>query len=222
MSIIGFNRRFDATDQELREVVTSNALGPIEQIIFNSRDPQIESYEVLRNTGGIFRCIMMHDIDQATLLVPEGLVGVFARGSCLVDPVFAKNGDFDSAVATFWTGNGVTCTIVNSRRSSFGFEQSIEVLCSNGTATIKAPSENTLSVRNEAGEHLAGPSGHFLERYENAYLAECRAFLEAIEGGREFPVSAVDGLRKIGLGVRCRSICAHRATLIHQRNGGDS
>ena len=54
-------------------------------------------------------------------------------------------------------------------------------------------------VRNEAGEHLAGPNGHFLERYEDAYLAECRAFLEAIEVGREFPVSAVDGLRALVL-----------------------
>jgi myo-inositol 2-dehydrogenase/D-chiro-inositol 1-dehydrogenase len=197
--MIGFHRRFDVTHQKLREVVASNALGPIEQIIFNSRDPRIESFEVLRNTGGIFRDMMMHDIDQATVLVPEGFVGVFARGSCVVDPVFAKNGDFDSAVATFWTGNGVTCTIVNSRRSSFGFEQSIEVLCSDGTATIKAPGENSLSVRNEAGEHLARPKGHFLERYEDAYLAECRAFLEAIEGEREFPVSAVDGLRALVL-----------------------
>jgi myo-inositol 2-dehydrogenase / D-chiro-inositol 1-dehydrogenase len=197
--MIGFHRRFDATHQKLRELTASNVLGPIEQIIFNSRDPRIDSYEVLRNTGGIFRDMMMHDIDQATLLVPERFVGVFARGSCVVDPVFAKNEDFDSAVATFWTATGVTCTIVNSRRSLFGFEQSIEVFCSDGTATIKAPAESPLSVRNQTGEHLAGPKGHFLDRYGDAYFAECRAFLKAIEGGKEFPVSAIDGLRALVL-----------------------
>jgi myo-inositol 2-dehydrogenase / D-chiro-inositol 1-dehydrogenase len=197
--MVGFNRRFDTTHWNLRQKVSSGVLGRVEQIVFNSRDPRIESYEVLRNTGGIFRDMMMHDIDQARLLVQEDFVGVFARGSCLVDPVFANNGDFDSAVATFWTGTGITCTIVNSRRSSFGFEQTIEVFCSDGTAAIKAPAETTLSIRDQSGEHLTKPKGHFLERYEPAYQAECRAFIESIETGKEFPVSAIDGLRALTL-----------------------
>jgi myo-inositol 2-dehydrogenase/D-chiro-inositol 1-dehydrogenase len=197
--MVGFNRRFDTNHRNLRQRVSSGVLGRIEQIVFNSRDPRIESYEVLRNTGGIFRDMMMHDIDQARLLVQEDFIGVFARASCLVDPVFTKNDDFDSAVATFWTGTGVTCTIVNSRRSLFGFEQTIEVFCSDGTAAIKAPPEFALSIRDQSGEHLTKPKGHFLERYELAYQAECRAFIESIETGKEFPVSAIDGLSALAL-----------------------
>jgi myo-inositol 2-dehydrogenase / D-chiro-inositol 1-dehydrogenase len=141
--------------------------------------------------------MMMHDIDQVRLLVQEDFVGVFARGSCLVDPVFTRNDDFDNAVATFWTGSGITCTIVNSRRSLFGFEQTIEVYCSEGTAAIKAPPEFSLNIRDQSGEHLTKPKGHFLERYELAYQAECRAFIESIETGKEFPVSAIDGLNAL-------------------------
>jgi myo-inositol 2-dehydrogenase / D-chiro-inositol 1-dehydrogenase len=197
--MVGFNRRFDPTHRNLRDKISSGTLGRIEQIVFNSRDPRIESYGVLRNTGGIFRDMMLHDIDQARLLLQEDFVAVFARGSCLVDPVFAENGDFDNAVATFWTGTGITCTIVNSRRSLFGFEQTIEVFCADGTARIQAPAATTLTTQDQSGEHLATPKGHFLERYESAYREECRTFVESIEMGKEFPVSAIDGFKALSL-----------------------
>ncbi|MBV9877279.1 MAG: Gfo/Idh/MocA family oxidoreductase [Verrucomicrobia bacterium] len=197
--MIGFHRRYDEAHRKLRQAVESGARGGIEQIIINSRDPQIGSYAVLANTGGIFRDMMMHDIDQAALLLPEKIVGVFARGTCLVDPIFAKNGDFDNAVATFWTNSGVTCTIINSRRSLFGFQQVIEIYCSGGTVSIGTQAEATVSTRDGAGEHLSKPPGHFLERYQSAYQVECQTFIESIESGKAFPVTALDGLRALKL-----------------------
>jgi myo-inositol 2-dehydrogenase/D-chiro-inositol 1-dehydrogenase len=197
--MVGFHRRFDDSHQKLRKTVESGALGSIEQIIINSRDPRLDSYDVLKGTGGIFRDMMMHDVDQASTLTQESFAGVVARAACFVDPVFIKNGDFDTATATFWTASGVTCTIFNSRRSLFGFEQTIELFFSGGTAAIRAPSATSFSIRDEAGEHIDGPKGHFIERYRNAYNAECCAFLEAIESGAGFPVSAVDGLRALAL-----------------------
>jgi myo-inositol 2-dehydrogenase/D-chiro-inositol 1-dehydrogenase len=197
--MVGFHRRFDDSHQKLRKKVESGALGSIEQIIINSRDPRLDSYEILRGTGGIFRDMMMHDIDQASILTRESFVGVVARGACFVDPVFAKNGDFDTATATFWTQSDATCTIFNSRRSLFGFEQTIEVFASGGTAVVRATPATSFSIRDEAGEHIDGPKGHFFERYRDAYNAECCAFLEAIESGAPFPVSANDGLRALAL-----------------------
>jgi myo-inositol 2-dehydrogenase / D-chiro-inositol 1-dehydrogenase len=197
--MIGFHRRYDESHRKLRQAVESGARGRIEQIIINSRDPEMESYAVLTNTGGIFRDMMMHDIDQASLLLSEKLVGVFARGSCLVDPAFANQGDFDNAVATFWTTSGKTCTIVNSRRSLFGFQQVIEVYCSGGTVSIGTQPETTFSIRDDAGEHRAKPPGHFLERYQSAYQVECQIFIGSIESGKPFPVTAVDGFRALRL-----------------------
>jgi myo-inositol 2-dehydrogenase / D-chiro-inositol 1-dehydrogenase len=197
--MIGFHRRYDESHRSLRQSVAAGARGQIEQIIINSRDPEMDSYAVLSNTGGIFRDMMMHDIDQASLLLSERLVGVFARGSCLVDPTFASHGDFDNAVATFWTTSGKTCTIFNSRRSLFGFQQVIEVYCSGGTVSIGTQPENTFSTRDGAGEHRAKPQGHFLERYQSAYQIECQTFIDSIESGQKFPVSAVDGLLALTL-----------------------
>jgi myo-inositol 2-dehydrogenase/D-chiro-inositol 1-dehydrogenase len=199
--MVGFNRRYDESHQKLRKTIVSGALGRIEQIVINSRDPRIDSYAVLQKSGGIFRDMMIHDIDQASLLMQDDFVGVFARGTCLVDPIFAKHDDFDNAVATFWTTSGAICTIVNSRRSSFGFEQTIEIFCSGGTAAIKAPPGTTLSIRDRTGEHLAGPEGHFAERYQKAYQAECQAFIDAIASGKEFPALASDGLKALNLGA---------------------
>jgi myo-inositol 2-dehydrogenase / D-chiro-inositol 1-dehydrogenase len=198
--MIGFHRRFDQTHLHLRETIHSRSLGQIEQILINSRDPGMESYDVLTFTGGIFRDMTLHDIDQALVLLgPATVTGVFARTACLVDPAFAQRGDFDNAVATFWTETGVTCTILNSRRSAFGFEQNIEVFCSKGSASLNTPTGLTFTVRDQRGAHCPAPTGHFLERYHAAYETECQAFLETIEQGKEFPVTALDGLNALKL-----------------------
>ena len=198
--MIGFHRRFDQTHLHLRETIHSRSLGQVEQILINSRDPRMDSYDVLTFTGGIFRDMTLHDIDQALVLLgPATVTGVFARTACLVDPAFAQRGDFDNAVATFWTETGVTCTILNSRRSAFGFEQNIEVFCSNGSASLNTPTGMTFTVRDQRGTRCPAPAGHFLERYHAAYKTECQAFLETIEQGKEFPVTALDGLNALRL-----------------------
>jgi myo-inositol 2-dehydrogenase/D-chiro-inositol 1-dehydrogenase len=198
--MIGFHRRFDQTHRHLRETIHSGTLGQVEQIVINSRDPAMESYDVLSFTGGIFRDMTMHDIDQASILLGAAKVtGVFARTACLVDPAFAQRGDFDNAVAIFWAETGATCTIVNSRRSAFGFEQNIEVFCSKGSASLNTPAGMTFTIRDQKGTHTPAPAGHFRQRYHLAYEAECQAFLETIEHGKEFPVSALDGLNALRL-----------------------
>jgi myo-inositol 2-dehydrogenase/D-chiro-inositol 1-dehydrogenase len=198
--MIGFHRRFDQTHRHLRETIHSGTLGQVEQIVINSRDPAMESYDVLSFTGGIFRDMTMHDIDQATILLGAAKVtGVFARTACLVDPAFAQRGDFDNAVAIFWAETGATCTIVNSRRSAFGFEQNIEVFCSKGSASLNTPAGMTFTIRDPRGTHTPAPTGHFRQRYHLAYETECQAFLETIEHGKEFPVSALDGLNALRL-----------------------
>jgi myo-inositol 2-dehydrogenase/D-chiro-inositol 1-dehydrogenase len=198
--MIGFHRRFDQTHLHLRETIHSGSLGQIEQIVINSRDPAMESYDVLTFTGGIFRDMTLHDIDQASVLLgPATFTGVFARTACLVDPTFAQRDDFDNAVATFWTDTGVTCTILSSRRSAFGFEQNIEVFCSKGSASLNTPTGMTFTVRDQRGTNHPAPMGHFLERYHAAYEMECQAFLEAIQHGKEFPVSALDGINALRL-----------------------
>ena len=146
--MIGFHRRFDPTHLHLRETIHSGSIGQIEQIVINSRDPTMESYDVLTFTGGIFRDMTLHDIDQASVLLGRAtFTGVFARTACLVDPAFAQRDDFDNAVATFWTETGVTCTILNSRRSASGFEQNIEVFCSKGSASLNTPTGMTFTVQ---------------------------------------------------------------------------
>jgi myo-inositol 2-dehydrogenase / D-chiro-inositol 1-dehydrogenase len=198
--MIGFHRRFDQTHRHLRETIHSGTLGQVEQIVINSRDPAMESYDVLSFTGGIFRDMTMHDIDQASILLGAAKVtGVFARTACLVDPAFAQRGDFDNAVAIFWAETGATCTIVNSRRSAFGFEQNIEVFCSKGSASLNTPAGMTFTIRDQRGTHAPAPAGHFRQRCHLAYETECQAFLETIEHGKEFPVSALDGLNALRL-----------------------
>ena len=196
---IGFHRRFDPHHLALRDAVSSGALGRIEQVRLVSRDPSPPPMEYIRRSGGIFRDMMIHDLDQMRFLLGEPLVGVFARGEVMVDPSIGDVPDYDTATAMFWAAGGATVTIQNCRRSSYGFDQRVEIFGSNGTVAM----DNVRLTQTE----FAGGGGylspklpeHFPQRYSEAYRNEMAAFADAVECGRTPEPTAEDGLLSLVL-----------------------
>ena len=196
---IGFHRRFDPHHLALRDAVTSGAVGRIEQIRMVSRDPSPPPMEYIRRSGGIFRDMMIHDLDQMRFLLGEPLVGVFARGEVMVDSRIADAPDYDTATAIFWAASGATVTIQNCRRSSYGFDQRVEIFGSSGTVAM----DNVRLTQTE----FAGGGGylsprlpeHFPQRYSEAYRNEMAAFADAVERGQTPEPTAEDGLLSLVL-----------------------
>ena len=61
---IGFNRRFDKSHASLQKAYSSGEIGDLEKIIITSRDPAPPSLYYLKNSGGIFRDMTIHDFDM--------------------------------------------------------------------------------------------------------------------------------------------------------------
>jgi myo-inositol 2-dehydrogenase/D-chiro-inositol 1-dehydrogenase len=190
---IGFNRRFDPSFRALKRRLDANEIGSVEQVIITSRDPEAETEEALAAGGGVFREMTIHDFDMARHLLGEEPTDMFAVGSSLVSPAYAKLGDYDTAMFILRTASGRQCHINNSVRAVYGYDQRIEVHGSNGM--LRAGNRMPTSVEISDGKAISGdkPLYFFVERYAESYAAELDHFVECIEKGRKPDVGAADG-----------------------------
>ena len=192
---IGFNRRFDPSFHALKQRLDAGAIGRVEQVIITSRDPEPETEEALAGGGGVFREMTIHDFDMARHLLGEEPVRMFATGSCLVDPAYAKLGDYDTAMFILRTASGRQCHINNSVRATYGYDQRIEVLGSEGMLRAANRVPTSVELSTVAGVSTDKPLYFFVERYGEAYAAELDHFVTCIETGRTPDVGAQDGRR---------------------------
>ncbi len=189
-----FNRRFDPSFAHLKAQLAAGAIGATEMIVITSRDPAPPPASYIAQSGGLFRDMMIHDLDMARFLLEEDPIEVFATGSCLVDPEIGAAGDVDTAAVTLKTASGKIALINNSRRATYGYDQRIEVHGSEGMLRAANMLENLVEQAGTQG-FTAAPNKHFfLERYEAAYLAEMTAFIAAIAAGTSPQPSVADGV----------------------------
>ena len=193
--MVAFNRRFDPNFAHLQRQIENQVIGDVEIVTILSRDPSPPPLGYVASSGGIFRDMMIHDLDMARFLLGEEPVELTAAASCLVDPEIGKLGDFDTAVVTLKTASGKLCQISNSRRASYGYDQRIEVHGSKGMLRADNMLETTVELANEDGLARAPTQPFFLERYAAAYRAEMTHFVEALTTGADVSPTGADGLR---------------------------
>ena len=113
---IGFNRRYDPGHNLLKKNLLKNKIGKLEKIIITSRDPAPPSLSYLKDSGGIFKDMMIHDFDLARYyLGSDEFTSVFATGSNISDQRFNKIKDYELATTVLKSKKGVQCIITNSR-----------------------------------------------------------------------------------------------------------
>lgn len=190
-----FNRRFDPSFAHLQRQIADQVIGNVEIVTILSRDPSPPPIEYIKSSGGIFRDMMIHDLDMARFLLNEEPVELTAAASCLVDPEIGSAGDFDSAVVTLKTASGKLCQISNSRRASYGYDQRIEVHGSLGMLRANNFLENSVELATGTGFRSAPTQPFFLERYAAAYRAEMIHFVECVTSGTAVTPTGEDGLK---------------------------
>jgi myo-inositol 2-dehydrogenase/D-chiro-inositol 1-dehydrogenase len=193
--LTAFNRRFDPNFAALQSRIRAGEIGQVELVTIMSRDPSPPPISYIERSGGIFRDMMIHDLDMARFLLGEEPIQVFAVGSALVDPKIAAAGDVDTAAVTLTTSSGAICQITNSRRATYGYDQRVEVHGAEGLLRAGNVLENTVEVATSAGFCSAPTKHFFLERYAAAYRLELAHFVSAVTSGTPITPDIVDGLR---------------------------
>ena len=193
--MIGFNRRFDPSFAALKQRLDKGAVGNVEIVSIASRDPGPPPISYVTRSGGLFRDMMIHDLDMARFLLGEDPVSVSAIGSVLVDPAIGKAGDVDTAAVILETKSGKIAQITNSRRASYGYDQRIEVHGSKGMLRAGNVHETTVEMAGAGGYTRDVILNFFLERYAAAYRAELDTFISAVARGKSPAPDGEDGLK---------------------------
>lgn len=215
--MLGFNRRFDPHFRAVRAEIDAGRIGDVEMVQITSRDPGAPPPSYIKSSGGIFRDMTIHDFDMARFLLGEEVDSVMATGSALVDPEIGRLGDFDSASVILTTASGKQCTISNSRRATYGYDQRIEVHGSKGA--VSAENQRPVSIEVATAEGYTRPPLHdfFMTRYTEAYAAEIAAFVKSVEGGVPASPSGKDGLAALLIAeAALKSIAEKRAVAISE------
>ena len=197
--MVGFNRRFDPDFMALKKSIDDGRIGDVEMITLTSRDPGPPPYEYIKVSGGIFRDMTIHDFDVARWLLGEEVETVQAAASVLTDTKIGELGDFDSITVILTTASGKQCTITNSRRATYGYDQRIEVLGSKGSVSAENHREANIEIADSTGYLRPPLLNCFMSRYVNAYANEIAAFVGAVANGSPTPTTGHDGMMALAL-----------------------
>lgn len=208
--MLGFNRRFDPQFAALERRLRAGDIGKLEMVSIVSRDPEPPSLAYLKQSGGLFLDMMIHDFDMARWLLAEEPCELYATASALVDPAVAAAGDVDTALVILRTPSGVLCSISNSRRAVYGYDQRLEVFGSSGMLRAENETPTRLQHFTAQGVVTEKPLNFFLERYQDAYRRELAEFILALENGTPAPVSGDDGWRAQRLAEAAAKSCRDR------------
>lgn len=204
---VGFNRRFDRNFKHVRDVVQAGGIGDVQIVKVTSRDPEAPPLSYVKVSGGIFVDMTIHDFDMVRYLSGSEVEEVSAVGACLVNPEIGKAGDVDTCIITLKFANGALGVIDNSRQAVYGYDQRIEVFGSKGciTADNETPNNTTLYTADAVTKEK--PLWFFLERYNDAFIAEECAFVESCLNGTDTVVGAFDGLQPVLIAIAAKESC---------------
>ncbi len=178
--LVGFNRSFWPQFRKVKEQFGAGVIGKAESLLITSRDPSPPPAEYSEVSGGMFRDMTVHDLDMARFIIGDEPVSIYASGSCVVDPAIGHAGDIDTATIIIEFKNGATATIMNSRRSGYGYDQRMELHGEKGLLQANNMLESLVEHWGETGCNAEKPHPFFLERYEAAYISEWSHFVDVI------------------------------------------
>lgn len=196
---IGFNRRFDPGHRAAWKAARSGEIGDLHQVVITSRDPGMPPRSYYESAGGLFRDMTIHDFDLARFMLGEEPEEVFAIGGRLIDPgMMQELGDYDSCMVVMRTKSGRQCHINNSRASTYGYDQRVELLGTAGMVISDNRRQHELRRFSAAQTEASDPYlDFFIERYREAFDAEIDAFVTSVERGEPPEVGFEDGRRAL-------------------------
>jgi myo-inositol 2-dehydrogenase / D-chiro-inositol 1-dehydrogenase len=210
---VGFQRRFDRSFRRARELVAEGRIGRPRLVRIISRDPRPGPIEYLRDSGGLFMDMTIHDFDLARFLIADEVEEVTAVGAVLVDAAIGiEANDLDTAIVTLRYAGGALGVIDNCRQASYGYDQRAEVFGSEGAIMVGNELLDATTLVTADGARGANPKPWFRDRYADAYAAEMQAFVDAVRSGRPAEVGGDDGRAPIAIALAAqRSVREGRA-----------
>jgi len=198
---VGFVRRYDSAFQEAKRKIKEGLLGEVILIKSTGRGPGLppEWAWDIRKSNGMLGEVNSHDFDSIRWLSGSEFKRVYAEAGNFKTPeVKRRFPDFyDNAVVTIRFENGAMGVVDSSCPAGYGYDARVEILGSKGMMQIgELKNKGVILCTLEEGIRSSAYQS-WPERFAEAYLAEERAFIEAILEDRPPSPDAYDGLRTV-------------------------
>ena len=194
---LGFNRRYDPNILKIKRALEENRLGVVQTLRLISRDPGPPPMEYIKTSGGLFLDMAIHDFDLARYLMGSEVSEIYTTATIYGELPLETVGDVDTAVSILKFKNGSLATVENSRNSTYGYDQRVEVFGSKGLMATKNKAEDTVYSADDQGFHSTKPLKFFIERYKESYLNILERFVQCIKNNSKPEVTQYDGLQSL-------------------------
>jgi len=202
--MIGFNRRFDPDFMKVKKMVDDGKIGKVQTIKITSRDPNPPSINYIKNSGGLFIDMTIHDFDMACYIANAEVNEVYASGNT-INKKIKQAGDIDIALTTLKFENGIICSIDNSRKSVYGYDQRIEIFGSKGMCGISKKNNSNTFLINDKKIKKPFPKDFFILRYKDAYINEMKEFIDCLINDNIPSVGIKDAVKSIRIAIAVKN-----------------
>ncbi|HZA26507.1 MAG TPA: Gfo/Idh/MocA family oxidoreductase [Actinomycetota bacterium] len=201
---IGFQRRFDPGYGTAHDLVASGRLGELLLMTAHTHDPAPPPEDYVARSGGVFKDMLIHDIDAIRFVSGREVVAVYATGSNLTMPVFEAHGDLASVVVAAHLEGGALAILSGSRRDPLGYDVRMEVFGTEDSVAVGLdPHAPIRSLEKGVPPPVEPVTRGWLDRFREAYVGEMRAFIDVAAGARKSPCTPRDGRAAIVVAEAC-------------------
>jgi myo-inositol 2-dehydrogenase/D-chiro-inositol 1-dehydrogenase len=211
IAAIGFNRRFDASHRAVHDRIRAGDIGGVESLHIVSRSYEATPPAAAHRAGGLLREKGTHFYDLACWLAASDPVEVYAAGDCLFDRGYADYGDVDTAALTLRLASGALATFSFSRRTAYGYDETIEVFGARGMLQSERSRPRGVSLYQGPRVTADGIDANWYDRFAPTYAAELDALIAAVRTQSPGDPSLVDGLRAQAVAEAAIESLAQRA-----------
>jgi len=198
---MAFQRRFDAGYLAAKSKLEAGTIGDPVMFTSISRDPYAPPITFCdpKVSGGLIADMGAHDFDAARMYMGE-VARVNAIGATLAYPEMKTVGDIDNAVIDLVFQNGALGVVQLSRNAVYGYDIRGEIWGTKGSIQIGYDRQTPILMFTREGiSHDAVP--YFMERFENAYLAQIQNFAEHVRKGLPPSISGADAMAALRISL---------------------
>ena len=203
---MGFMRRFDSGYRAAHELVASGDLGEVTLVRGHTHDPAPPPESYIPRSGGVFKDMLIHDIDVLRFVTGAEPMEVTVTGSNRAMEVFGRYDDLATTAVIAHMDDGSLAILSSTRQDPLGYDVRMEVFGTRDSVAIGLdPHAPIRSVEPDAPPPAEPVTTGWLERFEQAYRAEMDAFVEVALGKHPSPCTSEDAREALVIAEACRA-----------------
>lgn len=198
---LGFMRRFDSGFQRAKQIIEEGKIGKIvsvRSLTYGPSTPHEWMYDIEKSNGPLAE-VCSHDIDTIRWLTGSEFKSVYALAGNYRSPeAKEKFPDFyDSVILLARMADGTISNVEGAQGVQYGYDARVEILGENGLITVGGlqESKTTLFSKEKSGSFDVVKS--WMSLFEEAYMEEDKAFIDAVRTKKEPLVTGLDGLEAV-------------------------